>query len=151
MIYTKHTGYGSECHEVRVYDKGFAELLMDMGKVYGKSNQRIPSMPDKMLKGFICGYFEGDGSISLNIGNGQCMLRFSGYLPMLNDIRTEISKYTCIDGGIYNDKSINVLSYSKWDDVFGVAHWMYSDISDDYKYKIRGYTNATRKVRNSIY
>lgn len=106
--------YGGSFFKITIYNQTFIENLLNAGKTYYKENLlSIPVMPDNLIKDFIRGYFEGDGSISFNISIKSWIVRVSGNQNLLTHFKNFISEnlFSENKGYIGKDRTISFLSY----------------------------------------
>ena len=66
--------------------------LVNLGIGYNKSHfdLHIPNIPEHLIKHFIRGYFDGDGSLHWLNGTKNFRISFVGTAPFLKDIQKEL-------------------------------------------------------------
>ena len=84
-------------------------------------NMNIPNISNHLIRHFIRGYFDGDGSFSCN------KITFYGQHNLLQYIKDNLSNLN--DNNIFDKKKekVSMLSYGKKDDVMFLYNYFYKD------------------------
>lgn len=126
-------------YTLTITSKEMYENLKTFGITSNKSydNAPLPKIDEKYLKGFILGYFEGDGCIyyNYNIINNKIICQF--YILFQEKMALEIKEYMesklNISMNISSKKGSNnnlkILSVTRKNDLITLYHWLYDDIN----------------------
>jgi acylphosphatase len=126
-----------------IYSRKISDKLSEIGIVQNKSHVlSFPTIDEELDSSFILGYFDGDGSISIDEKRYfRGSINFTGNKLIIETIQNKIKKITNYKGyiSIRNLESPNIisLSYSGTKSVVSILSWLYSksNIYLDRKYK----------------
>lgn len=98
--------------ELAFYGKKTCEDLIRLGCVCAKSDKIVfPDLRKDLIPHFIRGYFDGDGSIGLNIKRKRAYVSICSTPSFNESILNFLRENSEIVGGIYNHK--NIINYSE--------------------------------------
>jgi hypothetical protein len=145
--YTNHTGkisvqkpklaHRQDIHELSFNGRSFVKHLHTTFGGYSKEDRLLlPSMEKSLMKHYIRGVFDADGSFG---DYGGVMLRFEGK----KDFLTKIAPYVGFDTEMKkgNGKTTYTMRL-QGEKAFDTMGWLYSDLSSKSLYLERKYTNA---------
>ena len=114
-------------YTLKAADITLAESVKKQGIVPRKTGKEcIPdSIPDELLRHFLRGYFDGDGTVFVS-SKGK-YLRFGYYAP--HNICQEILNILGFDNKVYDKESISFFLIQKREKVLQFYHYIYDDAS----------------------
>jgi intein-encoded DNA endonuclease-like protein len=90
--------------------------------------ESIPNISPHLIKHFIRGYFDGDGTVYLNNKSGKLRFGFYGTYKLLEDIKLYLNKELGLSNNkLYEKVGCWLLSYSKKEDINKFYDYIYSD------------------------
>lgn len=114
-----------EYAQLRINSKRLGEKVSELGCTPRKALRlRFPSIPDKYLRHFVRGYFDGDGSISFNKPN-TIKIRILGTKFFLSHLRNKLHKLLEIQRHHIRRYHIYALDYYG-DDARRFCKWIYN-------------------------
>lgn len=141
---------------LQVHGKEFVMNLVDKGCTPNKTmNVTIPNLPTELIKHFIRGYFDGDGSITIYDDGYKDKLSISlccGNEEFLNEVQSIIIKeLNLTEVKIYSDKRSNLKEYRKArQDAFKILTWLYKDATVYLDRKYEMYNKSCRLYSETI-
>lgn len=128
LVENKKYSFESYIYELRINSKLFVKNLINNGIYMNKTGKEfIPeTVPQELIRHFIRGFFDGDGSLTVKRAFRICSSSFN----ILDDINKEFSKID-VNFKIYKDqKSINdfyTIDSRKSTDIKKVLDYLYKD------------------------
>lgn len=104
--------------------------LEKYGVVENKTHklENIPNISSHLIKHFIRGYFDGDGTVYLNNKSEKLRFGFYGTYKLLEDIKLYLNKELGLSNNkLYEKTGCWLLSYSKKEDINKFYDYIYSD------------------------
>jgi DNA-binding transcriptional regulator WhiA len=118
----------SLCSTLSIYDNKIVNDLYDKGCVNNKTFIiKIPKLGKKLMRHFIRGYFDGDGSIGMTQKNYYRFGITSGSKIMLEEINNLFTNLGLNNRKIYNYKKSYTLSVKSANDLSILYNWLYKD------------------------
>jgi len=120
-------------YTLSIYSREISDNLLSLGVIQNKSNfLNYPVIPKEFDSSFILGYFDGDGSISIDEKRyNRGSITFTGNNLLIEIIQKKICDITGYKGYIYtrNENSPNIitLSYSGSKSTTTILYWLYSN------------------------
>jgi DNA-binding CsgD family transcriptional regulator len=135
------TSAGNKNYRIAIQNKKLVEELSRYGIVERKTHiLKFPELPSELVRHYIRGVFDGDGSISVGKyrnHSGNYINKFSftictASLDFGNSLKEEIEKEIGGDRKLIYDKSSNMYKYSvsSLEGVYRLKNWLYVD--DDF-------------------
>lgn len=121
------------CYEFTLCDSKIYEDLLKLNVIPRKSSQQIhlPDLKDEeLMRHFIRGYFDGDGSFCFSIKNNDFKISFVGNKTFLTDLKTYLKKDKI---SLMKDDRSNITHYFNMrgkKQVYNFLTWMYKDTDE---------------------
>lgn len=134
-IYINNNGYskGNEYASFILSNKKIVKDLLELGVKYNKSKiLKFPDfnqVPENLIRHFIRGYFDGDGSIC---GNGKCsVVSFVGTKDFLEGVLKNLKTFINTRSNIYKykEKDIYEIKVGGRNQVKSIYKYLYEDAS----------------------
>jgi intein-encoded DNA endonuclease-like protein len=91
--------------------------------------EKIPDIPKNLIRHFIRGYFDGDGTVYLNNKSKSLRFGFYGTYKLLENIKLHLYEELGLSTNkLYEKAGCWLLSYSKKEDINKFYNYIYSDI-----------------------
>ena len=133
--YDKRSNKYATGYRLKIYSKEICNQLKKIGMIPGKKEKyKIPNIPKCLLRHFIRGYFDGDGSISISYTKrGHIQSQF-----MICSCNINILKYIAneIQDILYDEKYLNIKKRDEHLSIFyitdtiyisAIMNWLYYD------------------------
>jgi len=118
---------------IRVYSKEFVKNLQKQGVMENKSLKIcFPSLEKELIPHFIRGFYDGDGSISIDKRSQQLRCNFtSGSKEFLNDLKNIFlgQGIRCYVGSTYKNSNSYTLGITGRDSTINFTNFIYQDAS----------------------
>lgn len=104
--------------------------LRKYGVVDNKTHylQCVPDIPNVLVRHFIRGYFDGDGTVFINSKNNSLRVGFYGTNKLLLDIQERLyQELETSVNKIYEKVGCYLLSYARKSDIIKIYHYFYDD------------------------
>jgi len=121
--------YNSLCSSLSIYNTEIVQDLFDKGCVNNKTQKiRLPEINDNLMKHFIRGYFDGDGSISSNkkFTNNYTISMVSNKI-FIKEIKKYLEEKIIIEPTIYDYENYSTITISKIEDVITTYNYLYEE------------------------
>lgn len=90
--------------------------------------KNIPNIPQHLIRHFICGYFDGDGTVYINSKNNSLRVGFYGTKDLLTSIQNNLHEETGASvNKIYEKAGCWLLSYARRSDIKKIYDYLYTD------------------------
>lgn len=115
--------------ELRINNKEIVEQIAQLGATSSKHQHQIPFLTDTLIRHFIRGYFDGDGTLNINVTKENCAISFYGGPIVLNFIATIFGKILYNTFTVRKIKTANVyaLTIGGAIQTNALMHYMYYD------------------------
>lgn len=128
---------------IQVNSVKMCDDLSKYGIVPNKTGKEIvPEIPDNMMRHFIRGFFDGDGTVYKQ--KDKPVISFTGNQDMLYDLSYILIKNLNVSNVVspskYKSKNVSQLGYSRKQDTFSFYHYIYDNSSIYLERKYAKYT-----------
>jgi hypothetical protein len=127
-------GIGNECCQIKIYNKSMVNDLINLGCIKNKSKTLMfpkEYFKECLMRHFIRGYFDGDGSIYYSIEKKYKYLKpvvsFTGTLDVLQNIKNILVPNSNINVRKYKDKDIYDLKIGGLNYIKDIYKYFYND------------------------
>lgn len=127
-IFQRYPKNGQSVFELRLSSEYFSNKLTELGCCPNKSLKlKFPDMiPVYLLRHFIRGYFDGDGSVTKINKNGH-RVSFVGTESFCLTLQCILKDIINIDSHLMKHKNVYYLRFSKTNDIKNFFNWIYED------------------------
>lgn len=120
-------------YSLGIYSKKISTDLANIGMIRNKTNYcEFPIIENEYNLSFICGYFDGDGSLYVNTEKNKFYISFTGNIKLIKRIREILELEGSINPYLYvrNKKSSNIvtLTYSGSKNVYNTMCSIYRNV-----------------------
>lgn len=132
---------------LKIHGKKFATNLINNGVCPNKTfNEKLPKIQKDLIRHFIRGYFDGDGSVGIyNRSNKKyCSITLIGSIALLEDIKT----FANITHKIYKKRTSDLYYFSlTYNKAYNFLQWIYKDSTIYLDRKYDKYLEITKLIQ----